>query len=672
MSRTIIKPLQKLTLSLFKRDQSSNGFTKDKAKLQDPYFVDEYDLTGPGETSAGEDGDDDGMAFLESLLVLGEDDKRTSSQGLTAAGLANILTLFPDICPRYVTTIYQPMLARKPENFEGALIDAILKEASYTTVSDSRQKREDAVKNVPWGREDNLTRNNRYWKCCKALLKLDFPLIPTDYMKEHLKPTSDCLYNAYLRLYEVESAFETSDPKPYTRNTNVKREKLVVSFRKAIAKYPNRDIDLEIKDARAERKRRIVAQTARKQTLEDEKRNLAYYTSIGGIIECHCCFSDTPLNRVVYCAAAEAHPFCWECMKSNAKAQVGMMRHIIHCMDVSGCDAGFSREELIKSVGGSLMNKLHDLQQLEEIQQADLPDLEECPFCEYKAIYPPVEDNCEFRCLKPGCMRISCRRCRGPSHIPITCAESRKEGNKHLRKQVEEAMSNAVIRICPNKKCRTPIIKEDGCNTLQCHKCSTVMCYACKLNISRVKDDHFATRQSCPVEDDPYFQERHERERLAARNEALQSIIKDNPELDEEALGVELIKSRTVRDGVPILYPEGTPNTSEMPRWAFGQRGDCKPQWPGWVTFQPESWPQLRVQLPAANEDTQLPINYEYQLIEKVGVLPELPEGGLERYRDPAPQWVSFYAYAPYPLPPDLPVRRFEREPDFRQNLPWF
>ncbi|KAG8211313.1 hypothetical protein GTR04_1264 [Trichophyton interdigitale] len=75
MSRTIIKPLQKLTLSLFKRDQSSNGFTKDKAKLQDPYFVDEYDLTGPGENGAGEDGDDDGMAFLESLLVLGEDDK---------------------------------------------------------------------------------------------------------------------------------------------------------------------------------------------------------------------------------------------------------------------------------------------------------------------------------------------------------------------------------------------------------------------------------------------------------------------------------------------------------------------------------------------------------------------------------------------------------------------
>lgn len=88
-------------------------------------------------------------------------------------------------------------------------------------------------------------------------MKLDFPLVPTDYIKEYLQVTNDCLYNAYLRLYEVESTYETSDPKPYTRNTDVKREKLMASFRKVVAKYPNRDIDLEIKDARAERKRRI-------------------------------------------------------------------------------------------------------------------------------------------------------------------------------------------------------------------------------------------------------------------------------------------------------------------------------------------------------------------------------------------------------------------------------
>lgn len=334
-----------------------------------------------------------------------------------------------------------------------------------------------------------------------------------------------------------------------------------------------------------------------------------------------------------------------------------MMRHSIQCMDINGCDAGFSREDLIESVGDSLMNKLFDLQQLEEIQQADLTDLEECPFCEYKAIYPPVEENREFRCLKPGCMRMSCRRCQRPSHIPMTCAESRREDSKHLRKHVEEAMSKAVIRICPNKKCKAPIIKEDGCNTLKCRKCSTVMCYVCKQNISRVKESHFDLVRSCPIEDDDYLQERHERERMTARNAAVENLLKDNPELNEEDLGGELIKRRTVRDGLPIVYPEGTPDTSEMALWPFGRRitSGAQPDRPR------QHWPQLRVRCPPANEDTQLPINYECQAIETIGVFPELPRGDIEGYSDPLPQYFSFYAYAPYPLPPDLPVIRYER-----------
>lgn len=338
-----------------------------------------------------------------------------------------------------------------------------------------------------------------------------------------------------------------------------------------------------------------------------------------------------------------------------------MMRHSIQCMDINGCDAGFSREDLIESAGDSLMNKLFDLQQLEEIQQADLTDLEECPFCEYKAIYPPVEENCEFRCLKPGCMRMSCRRCQRPSHIPITCAESRREDSKNLRKHVEEAMSKAVIRICPNKKCKAPIIKEDGCNTLKCRKCSTVMCYVCKQNISRAKDSHFDMVGSCPVEDDRYLLERHERERMTARNEAVESLLKDKPELNEEDLGVELIKRRTVRDGLPIVYPEGTPDTSEMPLWVFGERVSGRPD------RQSQRWPQLRVRFPPANQDTQLPVNYEYQAIETIGVLPA-PSQNPQDSPYQQTQWFSFYAYAPYPLPPDLPVVRYERE----QNPHWF
>lgn len=48
-----------------------------------------------------------------------------------------------------------------------------------------------------------------------------------------------------------------------------------------------------------------------------------------------------------------------------------------------------------------------------------------------------------------------------------------------LRHHVEEEMTKALIRVCPNKSCARPTIKEAGCNKMTCGACRTLFCYVC-------------------------------------------------------------------------------------------------------------------------------------------------------------------------------------------------
>lgn len=113
-----------------------------------------------------------------------------------------------------------------------------------------------------------------------------------------------------------------------------------------------------------------------------------------------------------------------------------------------------------------LLAKLEQLQQEKDIRDAGLENLEECPFCDYKAILPPIEEDFEFRCANEECEKISCRRCKAVSHIPQTCEESAKDNKLSIRHRIEEAMTKALIRNCA--KCKKGFIKEYGCNKMVC------------------------------------------------------------------------------------------------------------------------------------------------------------------------------------------------------------
>jgi TRIAD3 protein (E3 ubiquitin-protein ligase RNF216) len=127
--------------------------------------------------------------------------------------------------------------------------------------------------------------------------------------------------------------------------------------------------------------------------------------------------------------------------------------HEAKCMDIGACAADLSRAGVARAVDVATIRKLEDHQQRAEIVAARLDGLEQCPFCEFRAICDPPAADPMFACRHPRCGRVSCRRCKR-EHPSKSCEEHRDEGDLAVyRHRVEEGRSNAIMRICP--KCKT-------------------------------------------------------------------------------------------------------------------------------------------------------------------------------------------------------------------------
>lgn len=303
--------------------------------------------------------------------------------------------------------------------------------------------------------------------------------------------------------------------------------------------------------------KRIAVQVARDADAKLERDCLEE----GRIIECQCCFVDVPIPKSTHCA--EFHVFCLECARRNAESQIELGRYKLTCMDGSECKAEFSRTERLRFLDFKTFNLLDRLQQREELRTAGVDGLAFCPFCDYAAIYPPTDSNKVFECHNPECERASCRLCRQDSHIPKSCAENKKDQGVTERHAVEEAMTMALIKICP--KCQVAIIKADGCNKLVCSKCRTMMCDVCGHDITKEGYKHFKDSASshspsvlkkCCLHDDA--NRRNDERVAAAEKQALAKVRAENPGISEEDLKIKF--SKAVRDTRNLrLDPYGYP-----------------------------------------------------------------------------------------------------------------
>lgn len=141
--------------------------------------------------------------------------------------------------------------------------------------------------------------------------------------------------------------------------------------------------------------------------------------------------------------------FCVDCARRNAEEVIGKAQYDIRCMSMQRCGAGFSQQERRKFLDANLSRALDRYEFREILASADIEPLSHCPFCDFAAIYPPIESAEEFHCRHPECGIISCRICHSKSHKPRNCANiGQARESPTILQRIQEAKSEALIRNC--------------------------------------------------------------------------------------------------------------------------------------------------------------------------------------------------------------------------------
>ncbi|KAI4255539.1 MAG: hypothetical protein LQ352_002527 [Teloschistes flavicans] len=477
--------------------------------------------------------------------------------------LTEVLEVFPDISHHHVKSLYDDHISTALQvfgsSFAEQLISQILDGGKYPKERDRqnelKRKRSslqtsDDERAAKWQTQETLVNDSRYRNQVRDLLKQDFPDVPIRFISEKVKELGH-LYAAYLAIDQADDAYDTSVPRSYSRLTYPRNNRTRVPPTPENANHPGlgyTDLRPELDAARAQRRKLQTQRQIKRDAAAAEAAEEKELRDYQQVMECGCCFDDVAINKITFCDAEEPHSFCFSCATQNAAVQIGMSKHTLSCMDGSGCKATFSRMERKRFLDAKTIGKLDRLQQQTDLREANLANLESCPFCDFAAICPPIEADREFRCSNPECEKVSCRKCRLITHIPLTCEESKKENGISERHLIEEARTMALLKKCP--KCNASVIKEYGCNRLKCD-CGAYICDSCGKDITGENYTHFSegpmngpvngTRGKCRTYDNDEVRNRENMD--AAEKEAVKKIREENPNISEEDLKIKMDKS---------------------------------------------------------------------------------------------------------------------------------
>ncbi|KAL8934346.1 MAG: hypothetical protein Q9211_005280 [Gyalolechia sp. 1 TL-2023] len=582
--------------------------------------------------------------------------------------LRDVLDIFPDISHEHVKKLYDgrndiEIVAPGISDAE-TLISLILDGGEYPRERDRlnelKRKRlseldDDAERAAEWKNAERTAGESFYSMHARNLLQEDFLEMPRKYIDLKFKESGH-LYATYLALGLAEDTYETSVPRPYVKLKKTRRPSTIDFFTQGEMSplgQAFQKLKEELGAARAQRKKlqtqRQTQMAADNAEAMEEKR----LRDSGQVMECACCFSDDILiNKITFCSAHEPHSFCFECAATNANTQIGLSRYALLCMDGSGCKEPFSRQERGRFLDEKTIEKLERLQQQTELREADLANLESCPFCDFAAICPSVEIDKEFRCSNTECEQVSCRKCRNVTHIPLSCEEFKKENGVSERHQIEEARTEAVLRTCP--KCKSAIYKDGGCNKIICF-CGGAVCDYCGKDITKEKYMHFkdgptstgipGLRGKCPTHDNDY--ERNQQNMDKAEKNAMEKIRKENPHLSEDDLRVKFRENVKTppRATRPYQIPVGFPNDPLRIRRAALPELPMQP----WLAGHDGNGAPINPQVPAQAGPPQ-PLHPLFP--QDLQIFADPRAGGLPPPRRPP----HAFGDLPLPVPPILPA----------------
>ncbi|OCK85963.1 hypothetical protein K432DRAFT_438909 [Lepidopterella palustris CBS 459.81] len=458
--------------------------------------------------------------------------------------LNKLLEIFPDISHDHVLTLFRN---GNRQGMHGSawcdeLIVQVLDSGKYPKETDTRQelkrKRRDSIDEEDIARFQQPGRemaNHAYYIQACNLLRDEFQDIPVKHIQATLR-SDHTLFKAYFTLEQQLRVYDLGKENPFSRVSSRRNKRPRLEPPEDLTQdQGNSEIMKEFFTAKKKSQRDNAQREKEAQKAIEEEKNLKKARATGTMTECGCCFDDYPINRMTYCNGPTAHFFCWECTRQHVESQMGQSKCRPLCMSTDSCDAEFTNELLKALLDEKIFVRLELMQQQEDIRAAGIQNLEDCPFCDFKAECPPVEVDKEFRCQKPDCKIVSCRLCRLETHIPQTCEEFAKENKLHVRHTVEEAMTKALIRNC--NKCKNPFVKETGCNKMRCTRCLNEQCYVCSKNVKNY--DHFgAGPGKCPLHDDT--DARHDEEVKKAEATAAAQVRAENPDLSEEDLKIKV------------------------------------------------------------------------------------------------------------------------------------
>lgn len=485
--------------------------------------------------------------------------------------LARVYELFPEMCPEHAKTVCDTVGGNSLLSAAALLdlvVEKLLADNNYPKrkkeAQNLKRKREESVDDdyQQWERENREALPHNVAVPIRAILKAEFPTF-THASIGRVLAEEKYLFKSYIHLAKLR------DTDLVTRRGRASAVHSDAEMIAASSPFPGLKEELLAARKRAQANRALRMEAMAKKLAEDQ--NLQHAIATGGTAECQACFDDLPINRQIHCHGEIPHFTCFSCIKTYIATEIGDARCRVMC--TAGCGAGFEPVQLNLIDDKRLLGKLADLQQEQDIRDAGLEDLEECPFCEYKAIMPPVEEDFEFRCANPECEKVSCRRCKALTHIPISCEQHAKDKKASGRHTIEEAMTAALLRSCNN--CKKQFIKEFGCNKMTCPSCKNLQCYVCSETLKGY--DHFDQHPGggprvggkCPLYDN--LEQRHEREVQAAKETATALVIAKNPDVAREDLEIkvsEAVKKSTERQ-IRQAGPEGL-GGGPVGRWAGG------------------------------------------------------------------------------------------------------